>query len=58
VIALQVAAVHLGPLQRLFDLTSISATQWATCLAVASSVLWFEEARKFAIRAHTRRLEA
>jgi Ca2+-transporting ATPase len=58
VIALQVAAVHVGPLQRLFDLTSISATQWAICVAVASSVLWFEEARKSAVRARMRRLEA
>ena len=47
---LQVGVTHLGPLQRLFDTTSISLTQWLVCAAVASTVLWVEEARKFIIR--------
>jgi Ca2+-transporting ATPase len=50
VIALQVAVTHVGPFQRLFDTTSISAAQWLVCIAVASSVLWLEEARKFVVR--------
>ena len=36
VLALQLAVTHLGPMQRLFDTTSISAAQWAVCVAVAS----------------------
>jgi len=47
VILLQVAVTHLGPLQRLFDTTTITAGNWAVCVLVASSVLWIEEARKF-----------
>jgi Ca2+-transporting ATPase len=50
VIVLHAAAVHLGPLQEVFDTTSLSAAQWATCIAVASSILWLEEARKLAVR--------
>jgi Ca2+-transporting ATPase len=50
VIALQVAVTHVGPFQRLFETTSISAEQWLLCIAVASSVLWLEEARKFVVR--------
>ncbi len=47
VIALQVGVTHLGPVQRLFDTTSISLSQWLVCIAVASSVLVVEETRKF-----------
>jgi len=50
VVALQVAVTHWGPMQRLFDTTSISLSQWTLCLSVASSVLWLEEARKFTTR--------
>lgn len=46
VILLQTAVTHLGPLQRMFDTTSITAANWAVCAVVASSVLWIEEARK------------
>jgi len=53
VIALQVAVTHVGPFQRLFDTTSISASQWLICIAVASTVLWFEETRKFIVRRRT-----
>lgn len=55
VIALQVGVTHWGPLQRLFDTTSISIVQWLVCLATASSVLWCEELRK---RVVARRLSA
>jgi P-type Ca2+ transporter type 2C len=50
VMILQVGVTHLGFMQRLFDTTSISVVQWLVCAAVASSVLWLEEARKFALR--------
>jgi Ca2+-transporting ATPase len=50
VLLLQVAVVHLGPLQRLFDTTSLTVTQWLVAVAVASTVLWAEELRKLFIR--------
>jgi Ca2+-transporting ATPase len=53
VILLQIAVTHLGPLQRLFDTTTITAANWAVCLLVASSVLWVEEARKLIRRTRT-----
>jgi Ca2+-transporting ATPase len=53
VLALQLAVTHLGPMQRLFDTTSISAAQWAVCVAVASTVLVVEEARKLVVRRRT-----
>ena len=45
-----VAVIHVGPLQRLFDVTSISLAQWGVCVAVASSVLVVEELRKVFMR--------
>jgi len=50
VIVLQVGVTHLGPLQRLFDTTSISLAQWLVAALVASSVLWVEEIRKLVTR--------
>jgi Ca2+-transporting ATPase len=50
VLLLQVGVTHVGPMQRLFDTTSISLGQWAICAAVASSILWFEELRKLVVR--------
>jgi len=50
VAVLQVAVTHHGPMQRLFDTTSISIGQWIVCIAVASSVLWVEELRKWLSR--------
>jgi Ca2+-transporting ATPase len=48
---LQVAAVHLGPLQSLFETTSLSLVEWLVCLSVSSSILWVEEVRKLLVRA-------
>jgi len=48
---LQVAAVHLGPLQSLFETSSLSAAEWLVCLSVSSSILWVEELRKLLVRA-------
>ena len=50
VVALQVAVTHFGPMQRLFDTTSISGVQWLIAIAIASSVLWVEEIHKLIIR--------
>ena len=50
VVALQVAVTHIGPMQRLFDLTSINPVQWLVCIAVASTALWAEELRKLVAR--------
>ena len=46
VAVLQVGVTHFGPMQRLFDTTSISGVQWLVCIGVASSVLVIEELRK------------
>jgi Ca2+-transporting ATPase len=46
VAVLQVAAVHVGFLQTLFDTTDLTATQWLTALLVSSSIVWLEELRK------------
>ncbi len=50
VVLLQIAVTPVGFMQQLFDATSISAGQWLVCTAIASSVLWVEEARKFLVR--------
>jgi Ca2+-transporting ATPase len=50
VISLQIGVTHWGPMQRLFDTTSISLVQWGVCALVASTVLWLEELRKFVVR--------
>ncbi len=53
VILLQIAVTHVGPLQRLFDTTTITTANWAVCALVASGVLWIEETRKLIHRTHT-----
>ncbi|HUF32586.1 MAG TPA: cation-transporting P-type ATPase [Acidimicrobiales bacterium] len=50
VAALQVGTTHLGAMRALFDTTTITSGQWLACVAVASSVVWVEEARKLALR--------
>ena len=57
VVLLQVGVTHVGFLQSLFDTTDISVAQWAVCIAVASSVLWAEELRKFVVRTRLQRKE-
>jgi P-type Ca2+ transporter type 2C len=51
VLTLQVVAVQVEPARQLFDLTSLTFTQWAVCAAVASVILWLEELRKLAASA-------
>jgi P-type Ca2+ transporter type 2C len=52
VMALHVAVMHVGPAQRFVGVTSITPAEWAICAAVASSVLWVEEVRKWVVRRH------
>jgi magnesium-transporting ATPase (P-type) len=49
--ALQVLVVHAPFLHHAFDTTALSASQWALCIAMASSVLWASELRKLVLRA-------
>lgn len=46
----QVLVTVIGPLQDLFNVTSLSIGQWLICAAVASSVVFVEELRKKFIR--------
>ncbi len=51
VVTLQIAAVHLPPLQAIFDTTALTPTQWGLSAAVAVTVLIAEEVRKAIVRA-------
>ena len=55
---LQVAVVELPVLQRAFGTASLEPGQWAVCVAMASTVLWFDEVRKIVLRAGERRRAA
>ncbi|MGZ8475980.1 MAG: cation transporting ATPase C-terminal domain-containing protein, partial [Candidatus Limnocylindria bacterium] len=48
---LQVLVVHLPFLNTAFATVPLSLTDWAACLAIASSVLWADELRKLAVGA-------
>jgi Ca2+-transporting ATPase len=50
VVALQVVAVHWAPAQLVFDTVDLSLTEWGVAVAVASSTLFLEEARKLLLR--------
>ncbi len=56
--ALQVAVVHLPFLNLAFGTVPLSAGQWCVCVAMASGVLWFSEARKLLRRLWARRTPA
>ncbi|MDO9315747.1 MAG: cation-translocating P-type ATPase [Burkholderiaceae bacterium] len=51
---LQVAVVHIGVLNLAFGTAPLSIEHWLGCAAMASVVLWFSEARKWAHRAGAR----
>lgn len=51
VVTLQIAAVHLPPLQAIFDTTALTSAQWALAAATALTVLIAEEVRKAVVRA-------
>ena len=53
-VALQVAVVHISPLRSAFSTSSLSASQWGTCVILASAVLWAEEIRKLVARRRNR----
>lgn len=52
--ALQLAVVELPLLQRAFGTASLDPLHWAVCVAMASTVLWFDELRKLLHRTLTR----
>ena len=54
VLVLQLMAVHVGPVQRIFGTTSFAAGDWLLCVGVASTVLWVEELRKLVVRRRRR----
>ena len=47
VVLLQIVAVHWRPAQAIFDTVDLSLIEWLLATAVASSVLFLEEMRKF-----------
>ena len=50
VVALQVVVVHWAPAQMVFDTVDLSLTEWGVAVAVASTTLFLEEARKLLVR--------
>ena len=50
-VVLQVAVVEVPFLQAAFSTTSLDLTHWVVCVAMASLVLWVDEARKLVHRA-------
>jgi Ca2+-transporting ATPase len=54
-IALQMLVVYVPFLQNAFGTTSLNASDWILCFAVASSVLWLREASKVLIRRRNRK---
>jgi len=50
VVLLQIVAVHWGPAQVIFDTVDLTLNEWLLATAVASSVLFLEEARKLLLR--------
>ena len=45
-VVLQVLVVEVGFLQAAFGTATLDLTHWGVCIAMASSVLWFDEIRK------------
>ncbi|WP_431103639.1 cation-translocating P-type ATPase [Roseateles noduli] len=52
---MQVAVVHLPFLNKAFGTVPLSMEQWMVCVAMASSVLWLSEGRKWLTRVWRRR---
>jgi Ca2+-transporting ATPase len=53
-VLLQVAVIYVPFLQRAFDTVPLQASDWLTCVLVASSVLWLRELSKVLRRAFGR----
>ncbi len=49
-VLLQLAVVHVRPMQEAFDTNALDVTEWLMCAGLASSVLWVDEARKWVVR--------
>ncbi|WP_323130983.1 cation-translocating P-type ATPase [Sinorhizobium medicae] len=49
-VLLQIAVVNLGPLNVVFRTVPLPLEQWLVCVAMSSSILWFGEVRKWALR--------
>ncbi|MCV7319336.1 haloacid dehalogenase [Mycolicibacterium confluentis] len=54
-VVLQVAVVEMPLLQRAFGTVPLDAAHWAVAVAMASTVLWFDELRKLVLRAGRRK---
>jgi potassium/sodium efflux P-type ATPase len=54
-VALQMAVVHVPLLNDAFDTTPLGIGDWLTCIALASLVLWADEAKKALGRRGTRK---
>ncbi|MCB1006523.1 MAG: cation-transporting P-type ATPase [Acidimicrobiales bacterium] len=50
VLVLQVAAVHFDPVQEVFGTADLAVSDWLVAVGVASTILWFDEARKLVVR--------
>ncbi|MBC7955557.1 MAG: cation-transporting P-type ATPase, partial [Cytophagales bacterium] len=57
-VLLQVAVVHVGPLNTAFGTVALSIDQWAVCVAMGSVVLWLSELRKWVLRTRDARPSA
>ena len=44
---LQIAAIHVPLLQKAFSTVALTGSDWLTCAAVASTVLWLRELSKW-----------
>jgi len=47
---LQVAVVHLAPLNFAFGTAPLTPGEWLVCFSMGSTVLWFAEIRKWWLR--------
>ncbi|MFJ2370402.1 cation-translocating P-type ATPase [Microbacterium sp. NPDC087665] len=54
-IVLQIAVVEVPFLQVAFGTAHLDLAHWATCVALASLVLWYDEIRKIVLRASAKR---
>jgi hypothetical protein len=53
-VVLQVLVVNVPFLNVAFGMVPMNAESWVACAALASSVLWVEEARKLVVRRRAR----
>ncbi len=49
-VLLQIGVVNYGPLNAAFGTVPLPLEQWLVCVAMGSSILWFGEIRKWALR--------